>query len=180
MNSLIGQIKKAKEAALKLASIDGKTKNRALIYLEELIKQNKKEIIKQNKKDIEKAKASNLNESLIKRLMLDEKKLNEVIELIESVKALEDPAGKITEKTAKETMIKIVHEKIEPIERMQIPDDDAHNWMKTLEEAGFSLDEIDSMLLDCSSCTLPDPVDSWDSEGGHCSEKSKFLLKLKI
>ena len=90
MNSLIGQIKKAKEAALKLASIDGKTKNRALIYLEELIKQ--------NKKDIEKAKASNLNESLIKRLMLDEKKLNEVIEIIESVKALEDPIGKITEK----------------------------------------------------------------------------------
>ena len=37
-------------------------------------------------------------------------------------------------------------EEIEPIERMQIPDDDAYNWMKTLEEAGFSLDEIDRIM----------------------------------
>ena len=27
-----------------------------------------------------------------------------------------------------------------------IPDDDAHNWMKTLEEGGFSYDEIDKIM----------------------------------
>lgn len=98
MSNLIVQIKQAKEAALKSASIEEKTKNKALAYLAESIKQNKKEIIKQNKKDIEKAKASNLSESLIQRLTLNEKKLNEIIELIESVKALGDPIGKLMEK----------------------------------------------------------------------------------
>ncbi len=99
MNNLTAQVKLAKEAALKLASIGEKAKNSALAYLAESIKQNKNEIIKENKKDVEKAEANNLNESLIERLVLNEKKLNEIIEIIESVKALEDPIGKITEKT---------------------------------------------------------------------------------
>ena len=99
MNDLIEQVKQAKEAALKLASIDEKTKNSALTYLAESIKESKNEIIRENKKDVEKAEAKNLNESLIKRLILDEKKINEIIGIIETVKNLEDTIGKITEKT---------------------------------------------------------------------------------
>src|SRR3989338_1840514 len=98
MNNLIAQVKLAKEAALKLASIGEKAKNSALAYLAQSIKENKNEILKENKKDVEKA-AKNLNESLIKRLVLNEKKLNEIIEIIGTVKSLEDPTGKITEKT---------------------------------------------------------------------------------
>ena len=98
MSNLVAQVKLAKEAALKLASIDEKTKNSALTYLAQSIKENKNEILKENKKDVEKA-AKNLNESLIKRLVLNEKKLNEIIEIIGTVKSLEDPTGKITEKT---------------------------------------------------------------------------------
>jgi len=99
MNNLIAQLKLAKEAALRLASIGEKAKNSALIYLESSIKENKKEIIRENKKDVEKAEADNLNESLIERLILNEKKLNEIIRMIKIVKSLEDPTGKITEKT---------------------------------------------------------------------------------
>ena len=32
------------------------------------------------------------------------------------------------------------------IERIQVPDDDAYNWVKTLEEAGFNFDEIDKIM----------------------------------
>ena len=32
------------------------------------------------------------------------------------------------------------------IERIQVPDEDAHNWIKTLEEAGFNFDEIDKIM----------------------------------
>ena len=99
MGNLIAQIKQAKEAALKLASIESETKNKALTYLVQSIKENKNKIMEENKKDIEKAKASNLSESLIQRLILNEKKLNEIIEIIETVKSLEDPIWKITEKT---------------------------------------------------------------------------------
>ena len=76
MGNLIAQIKQAKEAALKLASIESETKNKALTYLVQSIKENKNKIMEENKKDIEKAKASNLSESLIQRLILNEKKLN--------------------------------------------------------------------------------------------------------
>lgn len=32
------------------------------------------------------------------------------------------------------------------IERMQIPDNDAHNWIRTLHEEGFSENEIDFLM----------------------------------
>ncbi|MEK6869788.1 MAG: glutamate-5-semialdehyde dehydrogenase, partial [Nanoarchaeota archaeon] len=99
MNNLIAQVRLAKEAALKLASIGEKAKNSALAYLAESIKENKNGIIKENKKDVEKAEANNLNESLIERLILNEKKIDEIVEIIETVKKLKDPIGKITEKT---------------------------------------------------------------------------------
>jgi hypothetical protein len=34
----------------------------------------------------------------------------------------------------------------EKIERIRIPDDDAHNWIATLHEGGFSDDEIDHIM----------------------------------
>ena len=40
-------------------------------------------------------------------------------------------------------------EKIAPNEeivRIQIPDDDAHNWVTTLQEGGFSSEEIDRIM----------------------------------
>ena len=34
----------------------------------------------------------------------------------------------------------------ETIESISIPDDDAHEWMRTLHEAGFDMDEIDQIM----------------------------------
>ena len=99
MSSLIDHVKRAKDASLELASIVSEQKNRALIYLEDSIKENKKRILEENEKDVEKAKASNLNASLIERLALDDEKIDKIIEIVESVKSLEDPIGKTIEKT---------------------------------------------------------------------------------
>ena len=97
MSELIEQAKRAKGASLILASIGSEQKNRALIYLEDSIRENKKKILEENKKDIE--KANHLSASLVKRLILDNKKIDEIIKIIESVKSLEDPIGRIIEKT---------------------------------------------------------------------------------
>ncbi len=99
MNGLIGQIKKAKEASIALASISSEAKNKALDYLANSIKENRKKIIEENKKDVQNARESNFDGSLIERLALDDKKIDEIIEMVESVRALEDPTGKIIEKT---------------------------------------------------------------------------------
>jgi glutamate-5-semialdehyde dehydrogenase len=110
MKSLTEQVKQAKKASIKLASSGEKTKNKSLNYLIGLIKENKNKIIKENKKDMEKAKKDKLSRSLIKRLILDNKKIYEILEIIESVIKLEDPIGKIIEKT--ELDKKLILEKI--------------------------------------------------------------------
>ena len=99
MNELTQQIKKAKEASILLASISSEAKNKALDCLAKSINENRKKILQENKKDVQNARESNFEPSLIERLALDDKKIDEMIEMVESVRALEDPIGKIIEKT---------------------------------------------------------------------------------
>lgn len=99
MKGLIDQIKNAKDASIILASIGSEAKNKALDCLASSINENRKKILQENKKDVQNARESNFEESSIKRLALDDKKIDEMIEMVESVRALEDPIGKIIEKT---------------------------------------------------------------------------------
>ena len=94
-NSISKQAELAKEASIKLAVLSTKIKNRALLAIADALKRNQKHILDTNKKDIEEAKKSNLNEVLIKRLMLDEHKIDEMVQEVKSVVKLEDPVGKI-------------------------------------------------------------------------------------
>ncbi len=99
MSILEEQIKKAKDASIVLASISSEAKNAALGCLAGAIKENRKKILEENKKDVKNARESNFEGSLVERLALDDKKINEIIEMVESVRALADPIGKIIEKT---------------------------------------------------------------------------------
>ena len=101
--SLIEQIKKAKDASLLLASISSEAKNNALGYLITAIKEYNGKIIRENKRDIDKAMIGNLSQSLIQRLALNDKKINEMIDIVDSVKNLEDPIGKTMEKMQMDT-----------------------------------------------------------------------------
>ena len=93
--SIIKQAQMAKEASLKLAVLPTKIKNQALLSIANALKKNQKEILDANRKDVEEAKKSKINEALIKRLMLDEHKINEMVEEVRSVARLEDPVGKV-------------------------------------------------------------------------------------
>jgi len=94
-NNILKIAESAKQAALKLTSIPTNTKNKALLAIASAIKKNSKHILNENKKDLDAARKSNLNEVLIKRLMLDEYKINEIVEEVKSVAKLEDPVGKV-------------------------------------------------------------------------------------
>lgn len=87
-------LKRAKEASIKLGAISGDNKNKALEKIAELLLKYKGEIIEANNKDLEKGKEENLATPLLKRLNFNEDKINDVVDGIKSLMALEDPINK--------------------------------------------------------------------------------------
>lgn len=100
MNKTINQATEAKKASIKLATVSTEEKNKALNQIALALERNKEEIIKENKKDLEEAEKNNLSKPLLKRLKLDEIKINELIKGIKDLIKVEDPVGKTL--TAKE------------------------------------------------------------------------------
>ena len=92
--NLIG-IKARKASEYKITT---KVKNKVLIDYAKLIKNEKKFIINQNSKDINYAKKKGLKENLIKRLHLNENKLNGIINSILKIAKLRDPINNTLEK----------------------------------------------------------------------------------
>ena len=93
---LINIGKKSKKATN--LQINSKKKNKVLLDYCILIKKNKKMIINENKKDIYDAKKRGLKKNLIDRLILDEKKILNIIKSIKSIIKLKDPTNIVLEK----------------------------------------------------------------------------------
>jgi len=86
----------AKKASILFMGISHTQRNDALQNIAKLLEQEKNNIFKANLKDIEAAKEADLARPLIKRLLFDENKLNDVISGINNLKNLPDPIGKTT------------------------------------------------------------------------------------
>ena len=71
--------------------INKKLKKKVLEDYFKLIIKNKKKIISENKKDIKIAETKKLKENLIKRLSLNDKKINSILKSIKTVIKLKDP-----------------------------------------------------------------------------------------
>ena len=111
MNSiaeLINEVgQKAKLASESLRVANTKQKNNSLIGIARQIQENKKLIIDANSVDIEAAKKNNIDEALIDRLMLNEERLDAVIESLNQITTLNDPIGKTSELIERPSGIKI-------------------------------------------------------------------------
>lgn len=95
MENLIEKLQKAKEASKVLANLNTIEKNKALEKIIEYLDKNKELIIKENSKDLEKGKEKGLSKSLLDRILLNEKRINDIIKSIEDVIRLPDPVGEI-------------------------------------------------------------------------------------
>ncbi len=84
---------KAKEASVLLAAADNVLKNNALLAIANALNANRIAIIQANKMDLLEAEKCNLAAPLLKRLNLDDKKLDEAIVGIQSIIALPNPIG---------------------------------------------------------------------------------------
>lgn len=88
------QAELAKKSALKIASTSTDLRNKALKRVAQTIDGNRNKILEENKKDLIEAKKIGLSNVLLKRLKLDDKKIDEMVEGVRSVIGLDDPIGR--------------------------------------------------------------------------------------
>ncbi len=91
----IASAKKAKHACQELKSLDTNKKNRVLSKLKQLLDSHQTEIIAENKKDMEGGKIKGLSSALLDRLLLDPKRIQNMIKSVEEIQNLPDPVGEV-------------------------------------------------------------------------------------
>ena len=97
MRTLLKNIGKKSKKAFSY-QINSKKKDKVLKDYCLLIKQNKRLIINENKKDIRNAFKKKIKKNLIKRLLLDDKKILDIVNSINKIIKLKDPTNLILEK----------------------------------------------------------------------------------
>ncbi len=95
MTELEKQGTAAKKASLSLATASTKLKNAALKAIADTLIQNKDEWLKMNAIDVNNAKENGMRSSMVDRLTLNEKRINDIAESIYQLIALPDPIGKM-------------------------------------------------------------------------------------
>ena len=95
-NLLINIGKKSKKAFSN--QINSKKKDKILKDYYRLIEKNKKLILNENKKDIKNAIKKKVKDNLIKRLILNDKKISDIVNSIKKIIKLKDPTNIVLEK----------------------------------------------------------------------------------
>lgn len=85
----------AKRSSLILSTIDTKLKDQVLLTIAEKIIGSKDFIRSQNKLDVECAEEKGLSAALVDRLVLNEQRINSMVESLRQIASLNDPVGEI-------------------------------------------------------------------------------------
>jgi glutamate-5-semialdehyde dehydrogenase len=97
--NMLERAQKAKDVSVNLAATPTEKKNEALKTIVASLKESQQLIFEANNKDIEISEKNNLAAPLLKRLKFDAKKLQSVIDGINSLVNLPDPSGKVLDAT---------------------------------------------------------------------------------
>jgi glutamate-5-semialdehyde dehydrogenase len=92
--TVLEQAQAAKRASFRLAGASTELKNRALAAIADALDRNRSRILEENRKDQEQARKTGLKDSLFKRLVLTDQKIDQIVESVRDVARLEDPVGK--------------------------------------------------------------------------------------
>jgi glutamate-5-semialdehyde dehydrogenase len=85
---------RARAAALKMSSLSSEAKDKAILAIAEEIDKQRLELNTVNSDDVKEAEKANLAAPLMKRLKLDDSKIDDMIKGLRSLAQLEDPVGK--------------------------------------------------------------------------------------
>ena len=97
----------AKAASAELAQTSTEQRNAALYAMAAALRDNADEIIGANEQDMEAAREAGTKESLLDRLMLNEKRLEDMALALESLAELPDPLGRVLEERTLESGIEL-------------------------------------------------------------------------
>lgn len=87
--------RRAKEASLEASKLGTEDKNRGLLSVAEALIAQKNMILEENEKDLEAARQKGIKQSLIDRLALSEKRIEDMAEGLCQIAALDDPIGEV-------------------------------------------------------------------------------------
>lgn len=93
---VIALAQRAKAAAAELATLSTEVKNKALKAMARALRERAPEILEANAKDMEAGQAQGLSRALLDRLLLNEKRIEEMAQGLEALVSLPDPVGEIT------------------------------------------------------------------------------------
>ena len=94
---MIDMLRKVKEASKVAATLQGDVKNRILHEMAESLENRASEIISENEKDLEFAKESQLEKSLVDRLLLNEARVVAMANALREIASLKNPVGRVLE-----------------------------------------------------------------------------------
>ncbi len=95
MGEIVKIGEKAKEAALKLASISTSVKDRALKLMADALEKEESFILEENKKDLAEGEKRGISKALLDRLLLNGKRIGDMARGLREVVALRDPVGEV-------------------------------------------------------------------------------------
>ncbi|MBN1903279.1 glutamate-5-semialdehyde dehydrogenase [Candidatus Sumerlaeota bacterium] len=98
---------KAREAGRRLASIKPEVKNRALGYMGEIFNAQRERIKNENHKDLVSGEEKGLSKAMLDRLLLNDKRIDDMIAAFKTVISLEDPVGEIYDVKTRPNGLKI-------------------------------------------------------------------------
>lgn len=101
-NEVIKKGKLAKKASYKMTGLTTAQKNEALAYIAEQLLEDEEIILAENKKDLQFGKDKGLSEAILDRIMLNNARIQGMVEGIHQVITLMDPIGEVLETIEKE------------------------------------------------------------------------------
>ncbi len=87
--------RKAKEESYRLVDVSTKIKNEVLIRAAELIVEETEKIVSENRKDLKAGEEKGLSKAMLDRLLLNEKRIKGMVQVLHDVASLNDPVGEI-------------------------------------------------------------------------------------
>ena len=104
LNNILASTKEAQKALLKLTNEE---RNLMLRNIYEAIDKNREYILKENEKDIKLAKDALIKDSMIERLTLNDKRIDDLILGIKNIMSLEDYIGEVIDEIKRDNGLKI-------------------------------------------------------------------------
>ncbi|MEG0383439.1 glutamate-5-semialdehyde dehydrogenase [Solibacillus cecembensis] len=111
-NEVIAKGKRAKLASFETNMKTTAEKNEALLSIADQLLEDIEMIIVENQKDIENGQTASLSESVLDRILLDEKRIQAMSDAIRQLAELQDPVGEVLEEITKENGLQIIKKRV--------------------------------------------------------------------